>query len=71
LEFFNKKLEKNQMLNTYSIERDYLKYYLSTVNYHYIYSLYNYVEKLNKSMNIKRIFFKNEGKMDIQTYVKH
>ena len=71
LEFFNKKLEKRQMLSIYPIEKKDLKNYLSTVNVHYVQTMYNYIEKLSKLTTIKRMFLKNEGKLKAQVYVRH
>jgi hypothetical protein len=71
LEFFNEKLEKQQMLSTYPIEKNSLKSYLSIVNNQYIQTMYNYVEKLNKSIYVKRVFLKNEGKIKSQIYVRY
>jgi len=71
LEFFNEKLEKQQMLSTYPIEKNYLKSYLSIVNNHYLKTMYNYIDKLSKSISIKHMFLKNEGKFRSLIYVRY
>ena len=71
LEFYNEKLEKQQMLSTYPIERNYFKNYLSIVNNHYVQTMYNYIEKLSKSISIKHMFLKNEGRIKSQVYVRY
>lgn len=71
LEFFNDKLEKHQILNTYPIEKNYLKGYLSSVNNHYIHVFYNYLEKLNHWVQPKYLLLNDEGKLDSKIYVRY
>jgi hypothetical protein len=71
LEFFNERLEKQQMLSTYPIERNYLKSYLHIVNNHYVQTMYDYIEKLNNSIFIKHILLKDQGKIRSQAYVRY
>jgi len=68
LEFFNSKLEKAYILNTYPLYTARLNNYLPSVKYNYIHAFNNNINKI-KNWSIKNKFINKKGKINSIRYV--